>query len=198
MRHNRRTLRLGRNHSERRAMLENMVTSLLKHQEIITTLMKAKAAQRLADRVISLSKDDTLASRRKAFSYLQDHALTSRLFKEVGPRFKSRKGGYTRILHLSRRKGDGAELALLELTEKEIKIKEPLKAKKGKKDSVHPAEGHVHDHKHGKGQSPEEPKKEHPKAREEKPMERPDPKKEKSQKGFFKNISRFFRNKGGG
>ncbi len=190
MRHNRRTLRLGRNHSERQAMLENLVTSLLKHQAIKTTLMKAKAAQRLADRVITLSKDDTLASRRRAFSYLQDHVLTSRLFKEVGPRFKGRKGGYTRILHLDRRKGDGAQLALLELTEKEIKIKTPVKPKKGKEakapDASH--EGHAH----------EELEKQHPKAREEKTLERPDTKKDKSQKGFFKNISRFFRNKGGG
>ncbi len=179
MRHNRRTLRLGRNHSERQAMLENMVTSLLSHQAIKTTLMKAKAAQRLAERVISLSKDDTLASRRKVFSYLQDHQLTSKLFKEVGPRFKNRSGGYTRILHLQRRKGDGATLALLELTEKEIKVKETKpKAKKDK-----------HDHEHHEGHTHEEPK--------TKPAKAPEGIKEKPQKGFFKNISRFFRNKGG-
>ena len=113
MRHNRQTHRLGRNPKERRAMLENLVSSLLHYQQITTTLQKAKATQRLADRVITLGKRDSLAARRQAFSFLQDHTLTSKLFKEVAPRFKSRNGGYTRILQLSRRKGDGAQLALL-------------------------------------------------------------------------------------
>lgn len=192
MRHNRRTLRLGRNHSERRAMLENMVTSLLVHQEIKTTLMKAKAAQRLADKVITLSKDDTLASRRRAFSVLQDHQLTSTLFKVVGPRFKNRKGGYTRILHLSRRKGDGATMALLQLTEKEIKVKASPKSKAKTEKHDHSSHaGHSHPHSH------EEPKKEHTKAHEEKRAPEIGKEKTPPQKGFFKNISRFFRNKGG-
>src|SRR5215212_1116820 len=102
MRHNRQTHRLNRNPKERKAMLENMVTSLLQHQQITTTLQKAKAAQRLAEHMITLGKTDSLHSRRMAFSYLQDHQLTSKLFKEVAPRFKDRKGGYTRILHLQR------------------------------------------------------------------------------------------------
>lgn len=171
-------------------MLENLVSSLLSHQEIKTTLMKAKAAQRLADRVITLSKDDTLASRRRAFSYLQDHQLTSKLFKEVGPRFKNRNGGYTRILHLERRKGDGAEMALLELTEKEIRVKEAPKSKAKKDKHDHDSHaGHAHPH--------EEPKKEH-KAHDEKRAPEAGKDKPQPQKGFFKNISRFFRNKGGG
>ena len=120
MRHNRQTHRLGRTATERKALLESLVSSLLIHQEITTTLQKAKAAQRLADRMITLGKNDTLHSRRQVFSRIQDHQLTSKLFKEVAPRFKNRKGGYTRILQLSRRKGDGAQLAILELTEKEI------------------------------------------------------------------------------
>ena len=192
MRHNRRTLRLGRNHNERQAMLENMVSSLLSHQAIQTTLMKAKAAKRLADRVISLSKVDTLASRRKVFSYLQDHQLTSKLFKEVAPRFKNRNGGYTRILHLQRRKGDGATMALLELTEKEIKVKETkTKSKKAKHEHDHSSHaGHAHPH--------EEPKKESSKAHEDKRATETGKEKPQPQKGFFKNISRFFRNKGGG
>ena len=180
MRHNRQTHRFGRNPKERKAMLENMVSSLITHQQITTTLKKAKAAQRLADRVITLGKTDTLASRRQAFSYLQDHELTSRLFKEVAPRFKTRKGGYTRILHLSRRKGDGAELALLELTEKEIKVKE-AKPKTKKEPKEHKHEGHEH--------------KTESKAAEK---AKPEQKREKPKAGFFKNISQFFRNKGGG
>src|SRR3989338_10045304 len=125
MRHHRQTKRLGRNRAERTELIENMVTSLLTYQTIQTTLQKAKVARRLADRVISLGKKDTLASRRQVFSYLQDHTLTSKVFKEVAPRFKNRVGGYTRILHLQRRKGDVADLALLELTEQEIIVKEP-------------------------------------------------------------------------
>ena len=182
VRHNRQTHRFGRNPKERKAMLENMVSSLLAHQQITTTLKKAKAAQRLADRVITLGKTDTLASRRRAFSYLQDNELTSKLFKEVAPRFKSRAGGYTRILHLSRRKGDGAELALLELTEKEIKVREAKpKTKKEPKEHKHGADA---EHKgEPKAKAPEKAK--------------PELKREKPKAGFFKNISQFFRNKGG-
>ena len=164
-------------------MLENLVSSLIYHQQITTTLQKAKQTQRLADRVISLGKKDSLASRRQVFSYLQDHTLTSRLFKEVAPRFKSRNGGYTRILHLQRRKGDGAELALLELTEKEIVVKEA----KPKKEKEHKHEaGHEHKHEHKHDAKPEAPK---AKAHDKKP--------EPNKGGFFRNVSKFFRNKGG-
>lgn len=178
MRHNRQTHRLGRNHSERRSLLENLVTSLLTYQEIQTTLPKAKAAKRLADRVITLGKRDTLASRRQVFSYLQDRTLTSKVFTEVAPRFKSRNGGYTRILQLSRRKGDGAQLALLELTEKEIKVKEAKAKTKAKKE-----------------ESPEAHK---PHAAPETRTHKPEEKKEKPKGGFFRNLGKFFRNKGGG
>ncbi len=192
MRHNRQTHRLGRNFSERRALIENLVSSLLSYQQIRTTLQKAKAAKGLADRVITLGKRDTLHARRQVFSFLQDHRLTSKVFKEIAPRFKDRKGGYTRILHLDRRKGDGAQLALLELTEKEIIIKEPKKGKKApQKHEGH--EGHAHEgHEHAKheGEKPKQPKDRAPKA-ETKKTEPP-------QKGFFKNIGKFFRNKGGG
>ena len=192
MRHHRRTARLGRNFSERRALLENLVSSLMSHQEIQTTLQKAKAAQRLADHVITLGKKDTLASRRQVFSYFQDHQLTSKVFKEVAPRFKERKGGYTRILQLQRRKGDGAQLALLELTEKEIIVKEQKKPKKKESKpatkKAPPAGGGSASGGKGEGEAPKEahfPK--HPEQKQEKPKT-----------GFFKNLGRFFRNKGGG
>ena len=194
MRHNRQTHRLNRNPKERKALLENMVTSLLQHQQITTTLQKAKAAQRLADRVITLGKTDSLASRRLAFSYLQDHQLTSKLFKEVAPRFKDRKGGYTRILHLQRRKGDGAELALLELTEKEIRVKAKdtkTKLKKEHKDDGHQhshEEGHEHKHEHKADGSETKHETVKPKAKD---ASKP------AQAGFFRNVSKFFRNKGG-
>lgn len=184
MRHQRLTHRFGRNPKERKAMLENMVSSLLCHQQITTTLPKAKQAKRLADRVISLGKKDSLASRRQVFSYLQDHTLTSKLFQEVAPRFKNRSGGYTRILQLSRRKGDGAQLALLELTEKEIKIKEA----KPKKDKEHKHEkGHAQEHEH-KHEGADSAKTRHETEKGGDPSKKP---------GFFKNVGKFFRNKGG-
>jgi len=192
VRHNRQTHRFGRNPKERKAMLENMGSSLIYHQQITTTLKKAKAAQRLADRVISLGKNDSLSARRQVFSYLQDHTLTSKLFKEVAPRFKARNGGYTRILQLQRRKGDGAELALLELTEKEIKAKE-TKAKTKKEKPVKPHAHDEHGHKHDAPEAKAEPKTKAP----EKGHVKPEQKKDKPKAGFFKNISQFFRNKGG-
>ena len=176
MRHNRRTKKFGRTGSERKALLEGLVGSLMTYQQIKTTVQKAKEAKRLADHVITLGKTNTLAAKR------QDHQLTSKLFNESAPRFKNRQGGYTRILQLDRRKGDGASLALLELTEKEIKIKEVKKTKKkAAEDKAHEGhdhshEGHAHDAEHKK----------------------PETKKDsKQQPGFFKNIGKFFRNKGG-
>ena len=168
-------------------MLENIVGSLMRYQVIQTTVQKAKAAQRLADKVITLGKKDSLAARRQVFSYLQDHELTSKIFKDVAPRFKNRQGGYTRILHLQNRKGDNAPMALLELTEKEIKIKAAPKKKKEKA-------GHTHDHEHDH----KDPKHGEEKAKPEIPAH-PKPKQDKPNKGgFFNNLGKFFRNKGGG
>ena len=185
MRHQRRTKRFNRNPKERQAMLENIVGSLMRYQTIQTTIQKAKAAQRLADKVITLGKKDSLAARRQVFSYLQDHELTSKIFKEVAPRFKNRVGGYTRILHLQTRKGDGAQMALLELTEKEIKLKQTKKKEK--------AHDHKHPHADEKPKSettkPAKPDQAHPKHGESKH--------DKQKGGFFNNLGKFFRNKGG-
>lgn len=190
MRHNRRTKRFNRSLGERKAMLENIVSALLSHQTIQTTVQKAKEAQRLADHVIQIAKEDTLAARRQAYSYLQDHELTSKLFKEVAPRFKKRQGGYTRIMRIGRRKGDGAEVAILELTEKEIKIKEP---KKGAKKDAHKGHDHDHDHDHDHGTEKKS------KGADKEAPRQPDAKKEKPNKqGFFRDLGKFFRNKGGG
>lgn len=191
MRHNRRTKRFNRSYGERQAMLENIVSALLTHQSIKTTVQKAKEAQRLADHVIQLGKDDTLTARRQAYSYLQDHQLTAKLFKEVAPRFKTREGGYTRIMRIGRRKGDGAEVALLELTEKEIKLKTPKK--KAKKDD-HKDDGHDHGHDgHGHEHGPDKPKPKGPDAVERTTGS----KKDKPKTGFFRDLGKFFRNKGG-
>jgi len=130
MRHAKRRLQLNRFTSWHKATLNSMARNLLMQQRIHTTLDRAKAARQLIEKLISLAKSNTLAAKRRAFKVLGDHKLVSLLFKEIGPRFQNRKGGYTRIIHLSARRGDNAQLALLELTE--IKEKEAKKPKKEK------------------------------------------------------------------
>jgi len=99
-------------------MVRNLAVSVLKHQRITTTLPKAKAAQPLVERLITLGKTGSLQARREATALLGDRAVTRQLFGSLAPLFKTRHGGYTRVLHLGMRRGDGAPLALLELTER--------------------------------------------------------------------------------
>lgn len=131
MRHRRRTQRLSRSGSERDALLRSLLRGLFVSQRIETTLAKAKEAKRLADKLITLGKQDGLHSKRRVFAILQDRDLTTKLFKEIAPLFKNRNGGYTRIIRSGVRKGDGAQLAILELTEKKI-VAPPVKPKKEK------------------------------------------------------------------
>jgi large subunit ribosomal protein L17 len=196
MRHNRLTHKLSRNFSERRALLESLAASTLTYQQIQTTVAKAKEARKLVDRLITLGKTDTLHHRRQAFAALQDHELVSKLFKEIAPRFVKRNGGYTRIFRLNFRKGDHAQMALLELTEKELKVKEPKK--KLKKASKETKEA-VPD----KSKKQDQIKEAHPETKPSFEKQAHPPKSEPKQgksKGaeFFKNIGKFFRNKGGG
>ena len=193
MRHNRTRRRLKRNFSHRKQMLENLVTSLLKHQQVRTTVPKAKEAQKLADRLITMGKVDSLHSRRQVFAVLQDHDMTTELFSKIAPRFKNRKGGYTRVLHVGTRKGDAAPIALLELTEKEVRTKKVIKRKTDK--------AAKHDHEHGHAH--DEAAAGHEQKSEVAPHEthrKPEgPKKEMKQKpGFFKNMRSFFGRKQGG
>ena len=110
-----------------------MVRNLLIHQSIRTTKHKAKAAKPLADKLISLAKLNTLAAKRRVFSVLGEHKLVSLLFDEIGPRFENNLGGYTRIIGLGKRRGDNAEVAILELTEiKKKAVKKPKKEKEAK------------------------------------------------------------------
>jgi large subunit ribosomal protein L17 len=115
MRHRNKTKKLGRTKSHRRATLGNMARSIIEHQQIKTTLAKAKAARSVIDRLITFGKKDTVAARRQAFKLLQNHLLVKKLFDEVAPTFADRKGGYTRVIKLGQRRGDGAELAVLQL-----------------------------------------------------------------------------------
>lgn len=114
MRHLVRKKRLGRHTSHRKAMLRNMVTSLIELERISTTLPKAKELRRLADRMVTLAKQGSLHARRRAAAVVRSRQAVRKLFDDLGPRFKDRNGGYTRILKLGHRLGDGAPMAFIE------------------------------------------------------------------------------------
>ncbi|MBU0634599.1 MAG: 50S ribosomal protein L17 [Candidatus Omnitrophica bacterium] len=137
MRHRKNSKRLSRQSAHRRAVLKNVVKSLLVKEKINTNLALAKEARKLAERLITLGRQDTLSARRQAFKILTDHALVKLLFGEIGPRFAKRNGGYTRIVHFGNRRGDNARLAILELVEQKEK-KEEKKGKKEVKDRKEP------------------------------------------------------------
>jgi large subunit ribosomal protein L17 len=118
MRHGRKGKKLGRKKEHRVAMLKNLLTSLLIHERIKTTLPKAKVTKSLAERLIARAQDDSLSQRRYAQRILGDKKLVKRLFTEIAPRFKERVGGYCRIVRAGFRPGDNAEMAILELVEK--------------------------------------------------------------------------------
>jgi large subunit ribosomal protein L17 len=129
MRHLKAGFKLGRNPAHRRATLRNLVTNVILHERIKTTVTRARAARPLVDHMITLGKRDTLHTRRQAAAFLMTEAATQKLFRDLAPRFADRNGGYTRIIKLGWRIGDGAELAMLELVGSELKKKE----KKGRK-----------------------------------------------------------------
>lgn len=122
MRHGKSGNRLSRNKSLRKATLRDMARAILVQERICTTRAKAKEARKFIEKLITLGKKDTLAARRAAFAILCDHSMVSDLFTKTAPRFKSRNGGYTRIIPYVQRAGDNAELAFLELTEKSREI----------------------------------------------------------------------------
>ncbi len=115
MRHRKGGYKLQRDPSARRALLRGLTTSVILHERIQTTVTKAKAVRPQVDRIITLAKRDTLHARRQAAAYLFEPAAVKKLFDSIGPRFADRAGGYTRIVRLGTRQGDGAETAILEL-----------------------------------------------------------------------------------
>jgi large subunit ribosomal protein L17 len=117
MRHQLSGRQLSRNAPHRRAMLRNMAASLLRHETIRTTVPKAKELRRVVEPLITLAKVDTEAKRRTAFARLRDADVVAKLFTDLGPRFKARPGGYTRILHMAPRPGDAAPMALMQLVD---------------------------------------------------------------------------------
>jgi large subunit ribosomal protein L17 len=106
--------------SARRSLLRTLVTSVIEHERIITTVTKAKAAKPLVEKMITLGKQDTLHARRQAAAYLETPAAVKKLFDKIAPRFAQRSGGYARLIRVGWRKGDGAEQALLELVGSEL------------------------------------------------------------------------------
>jgi large subunit ribosomal protein L17 len=132
MRHRVKGKKLRRDTAHRRALLRNLVTSFLDKERIRTSLAKAKAARPLAEKMITLAKRDTLHARRRAIRFIFREEVVKKLFSELGPRFSERPGGYTRIVKIGPRRGDGMDMAILELIGTEFKKKEkkkPLKEK---------------------------------------------------------------------
>jgi large subunit ribosomal protein L17 len=127
MRHRHGLRKLNKTSSHRLAMLRNMTVSLLKHEAIRTTLPKAKELRRVAEPIITLGKNPTLANKRLAFDRLRDRDMVVKLFAELGPRYKNRNGGYLRILKWGFRVGDNAPMALVELMDRP----EPAEGKEG-------------------------------------------------------------------
>ena len=119
MRHLNQGRKLNRTHEHRKALFKNMANALIKHEQIVTTLPKAKELKRVADKLITLSKKGGLHRRRQAYAQLRDDAMVSKLFDTLGPRYESRPGGYTRVLKAGYRYGDNAPMAVIELVDRD-------------------------------------------------------------------------------
>jgi large subunit ribosomal protein L17 len=124
MRHRKSGRKLNINSSHRKALFSNMVSSLFKHELIKTTLPKAKELRSYAEPLITLSKEDSVAKRRLAFSRLRDRDVVTKLFNELGPRYKNRSGGYLRIMKCGFRSGDDAPMAYVELVDRSSAVVE--------------------------------------------------------------------------
>src|SRR4029453_12998880 len=122
--------KLSRNTSHRRALLRNLVTALLEHGRLMTTLPKAKEVRPLAEKMITLGKRDSLQARRQVQSYLLKAEIAKMVFDTIAPKFADRKGGYSRIIKLGNRKGDGADIAIIELLGSELETKKAERAAK--------------------------------------------------------------------
>jgi large subunit ribosomal protein L17 len=133
MRHQKKTVRLGRTADHRKAMLANQVCSLIEHRRIKTTLAKAKAVRPLAERMVTLGKNGSIHARRTAFATLRQKDAVKKLFDEIAPASTDRNGGYTRIIRLGQRPSDSASMALIEWVDATIAVEEkPAEDKKAK------------------------------------------------------------------
>jgi len=193
--------------AQRNATMRNIVKALFKYQRIELSTARAKVARRLAEHLITLSKTDDVASRRMAFDILTDRDIVGKLFKELAPLFKNRGSGYTRIIPVGFRRGDGAEMCLLELTEKNIVEKLPkkkkAKEKKAEEGPVTRGKGPAEEKETAKEEHKKEPKiktisKSKPSLDEERMKEkaRSEGKKVSDKRGFMKNLRGLFRKRG--
>lgn len=213
MRHHKGNRKLGMMTSHRKAMLRNMARNIIKFERIETTSRRAKESRRIIERLITLSKTDSVFSRRRAYDVLSDRNLVMKLFKDIAPLFASRNSGFTRIIPLGFRRGDGAQMVILELTERKITEKLPKKKKakakageapevkgKGKAEGAAPEAASKEEKKEVKK---EEPKmkaipKSKPTLEEEKHREKAksEDKKAASHPNFMKNLRGLFRKRG--
>jgi large subunit ribosomal protein L17 len=169
MRHQKKTIKLGRTAEHRKALLANQVCSLIEHQRIKTTLAKAKAVRPLAERMVTLGKNGSIHARRTALATLRQKRAVKKLFDDVAPRSAERNGGYTRIVKLGQRKSDSAPMAFIEWVDMaEVVEQKPAEEKKAKRKEAEPKP---------KKTEPEAaaPKEEEPAGKEEKPAEAPTP-----------------------
>jgi large subunit ribosomal protein L17 len=133
MRHQKKTVKLGRTAEHRKALLANQVCSLIEHQRIKTTLAKAKAVRPLAEKMVTLGKKGSLHARRTALAVLRQKGAVKKLFDDIAPRSADRNGGYTRIVKLGARKSDSAPVAFIEWVDSPVVVEEPVTEEKGKK-----------------------------------------------------------------
>ena len=173
MRHGMAHRKLGRTSAHRSAMFRNQLASLIESERIVTTLPKAKELRPQIEKLITLAKNDSVHARRQAARVVPDDAIIAKLFDTIGPRFSTRPGGYTRILKLGARRGDAAEMAILELVERtaDADAKADTPAKGGAKKKAAPASAPAGDEK------PKRAKKAAPKADEDAPAAEAKPKK---------------------
>src|SRR6202162_3591614 len=145
MRHRKAGVKLKRDISARRALLRGLVTNVIEEERITTTVPKAKAAKPLVEKMITLAKEDTLHARRKAAAFLRTPASVKKLFDKLGTRFGQRNGGYTRVVRLGPRRGDGAEQAMLELVGSELVKRAAERARRREERLKAIKEGREHD-----------------------------------------------------
>ena len=176
MRHQKKTIKLGRTAEHRKALLANQVCSLIEHQRIKTTLAKAKAVRPLAEHMVTLGKNGSIHARRTALAKLRQKSAVKKLFDDIAPRSAERDGGYTRIVKLGARKSDSAPMAFIEWVDSaEVVEEKPAEKKKAKRKEAEPKPQKA---------EPEAaaPKEEEPTVEEEKPAETPAPAEEPKEK----------------
>jgi len=166
MRHQKKTVRLGRKAEHRKALLANQVCNLIEHQRIKTTLAKAKAVRPLAEKMVTLGKNGSIHARRTAFSALRHKDAVKKLFDEIAPRSTERNGGYTRIVRLGQRKSDSASMAFIEWVDAAVVEEKPAEEKKTKR-------------KEPEEKPKKETKREEPKAKEKESPAAEEPKKKR-------------------